>query len=75
MSTPRRPITLRLTVRHAEMVVAVLRRERRRKLRDHEKSGFVPAPGKFDANLMRVIAFDGIIGELDDQLNQQGRPA
>jgi hypothetical protein len=73
---PLRAVRLMLTNRHARLALGVFRRERKRSMRDHEKSkasGFVPAPGKFDANLMRASALEDFIQQLEEQLKNDRR--
>jgi hypothetical protein len=65
----RRPIELRLTVRHAEMMLSILRMQRKRAERALEKSTYVPPPGKFHMEYMRVLVLSGWIAELQTQFN------
>jgi hypothetical protein len=76
MNSIRRPVALSLTPRHAVMALGVFRRERKRSMKNHEKAkadGFTPAPGKFDANLMRVSVLDDFIAQLERQLDELTR--
>lgn len=73
MGSPRtieeREVALYLTRRYAGMMVRLLRRERRRcELSRAKTPDFVPEPGRFDINLMRMKVFDEIRAQIESQL-------
>ena len=63
----RRPIALRLTVRYAELLMGLMKREQRRRERAVEKSTFVPLPGHYNSDAMRAK----VMGELCEDLKTQ----
>ena len=63
-------ITVRFTtIADIEFVVRILERERRRAERNYEP-GFVPEPGKRDANLNRIEHITELITQLRDALDR-----
>ncbi len=64
-----RSIQLGLTYRWAKMLRSILRAARNKCHKAQQKSAFVPAPGKHDANLMRIAALDDLLKQLDAALH------
>ena len=64
-------VVLRMNDRVAYMVRTLLRKERRKRQKQHEKEGFVPEPGKYNMNEVIVLIMEGLIKQLDEQLNPE----
>lgn len=69
-----RKIKLFLTERMAAILNRILHRERRRREKDAANSGYVPEPGRFDVNLMRVSVLTDIVDQLETQLPKKLLP-
>lgn len=63
-----REVKVFLTERMALSLSKVCGREKRKREREAERGGFVPEPGKFDANLMRASVMDDIIKQIKQQI-------
>ena len=68
-----RKVHLKMTFRYARMALALFKRERKRAQKQHARNAFVPEPGKFDANLMRVQAMDDLIEQLALEIDAANR--
>lgn len=67
---PGREIRLTMTARNARLALGAFRAARRKYQKDFERSkarGFVPAPGRFDANLHRIEVMDDFVAQLEHQ--------
>lgn len=64
-----RDIKLMLTFHQAMIVETLFRKEKRAREKRVAKGQFVPAPGHFDANKMRVSVMDDLIAQLKSQIN------
>lgn len=72
---PGREVRLTMTARNARLALGAFRAARRKHQKDHERSkarGFVPAPGRHDANLHRIEVIDDFIAQLEHQ-TREGR--
>ena len=63
-----RDIKLMLTFRQACIVEGLFRKERKSREKRVERENFVPAPGKFDANKMRITVMDDLLTQLKSQI-------
>ena len=72
-NTEDRKIHLHLTVRMAGILARVCHREKRRRLKEAAKGDFIPAPGKFDANVMRAGVMSDVIAQLEPQIAESER--
>ena len=63
-----REIKLMLTFRQAMIVEGLFRKERKSREKRVARENFVPAPGKFDANKMRISVMDDLIAQLKSQI-------
>lgn len=63
----RRKIQLSLTHRYAEMLLTLCRNEIKKRRRNYDPN-FVPEPGKYDTNLMRIQAMESIIKQIQEQM-------
>tara|TARA_Y100000310_G_scaffold344876_1_gene460195 strand:+ start:1146 stop:1346 length:201 start_codon:yes stop_codon:yes gene_type:complete len=59
-----------LTLSELRHLIMLTERDRRQALKEHEKSNFVPAQGRRDANLSRVERASELIGKLKGIMNQ-----
>lgn len=75
MSTGRQSmVNLTITGRDARLALGAFRVARKKHMREYEKGkakGFIPAPGKVDANLMRVGALDRMMDQIEAQLGEK----
>lgn len=70
MSKENRFFKLHMTFRQACLVIGALRRERKRREKDHQRHEFKPEPGKHDSNLMRISVMDDMISQLQPQMER-----
>ncbi len=70
-TTAGRDIHLHLTKRWAEMLYSLCRKELRKREKILATSTFVPEPGKFDANKMRVEVMTEMMLQLREQLGPE----
>lgn len=63
-----RDVLLVLTQRQAQVVHTACKSEMRKRQRAAEKQAFVPAPGRFDSNLMRVSVLEDVLRQLKPQI-------
>lgn len=63
-----RKIQLSLTHTLARHVLTLARRERKRRERDYNRHPYIPAPGRFDANLAAMAMMDDIIQQLEKKV-------
>lgn len=67
-SPPQRAVQLSLTEKMARAVLQLARRERKHRQKEFERSTFVAAPGKYDANLAKIAQMDDLIKQLEPHL-------
>lgn len=69
----KRTVQLALTHRWGGMLLGLCRKEKKKCLKDMKKRPFTPAPGKFDANIMRIKVMDEIMCQLEPQVKVKER--
>lgn len=65
-----RRVHLNLSTRWATMLLTLCRNEKKKRTRQRAKSTFVPRPGQYDVNLMRIEVMDRIINDIERQLKE-----